>query len=134
MFKDRPMLEAHLLNFRCPISRIINQGVVERRRRIVDFPTNPYGEEVTVVGHKIGQLQSSSPSHPPPRTFQSQIIPSAPRNFQPILATVPSSFHQPPPNPSTARSLALASQMRPSPIPPPTIFQPMASTSNHSIA
>ncbi|MBW0501808.1 hypothetical protein O181_041523 [Austropuccinia psidii MF-1] len=118
MFKGRQMLEGTFQ---------LTQGVVNRLRRIAYFPTNSDGEEAEGSGQNIGQLQNSSPSHPPPKTFQSQIIPSTPRNFQPRLATVPYSSIQPSPNPPTAGPPGLASSMRtstvpksrPSPIPPP---------------
>ncbi|MBW0483053.1 hypothetical protein O181_022768 [Austropuccinia psidii MF-1] len=68
--------------------------------------------------------------------FQSQVIPSTPRNFQPILSTIPSSIPPPSPSPSTVRP-ALVSKVRPSPIPQPRNFpmvtfqqlQPVASSS-----
>ncbi|MBW0473261.1 hypothetical protein O181_012976 [Austropuccinia psidii MF-1] len=50
--------------------------------------------------------------------FKSQVIPSTPINFQPVLSTTPSSIPPPSPNPSTARP-SLVSEVRPSPIPQP---------------
>ncbi|MBW0501307.1 hypothetical protein O181_041022 [Austropuccinia psidii MF-1] len=133
-----------------PIPRINNQGILNRIRRIHNLPTNPDGEgsykldceDFEAVDRKIGQPQNSSLSHPPSGTFQSQIIPSTPRNFQPRLAAVPSSINQSSPHPSTARPPTLASEMRPSPapkyrpspIPPFSNLQPLASTSNQSRA
>ncbi|MBW0467841.1 hypothetical protein O181_007556 [Austropuccinia psidii MF-1] len=95
-----------------PICRINNQGIVKRIRRIANLPTDPDGEEVQVLYHKINQLCNSSPSHQASGTFQSQITPSTPRNFHPRLAAVLSSFHQSSPHPSTARPPALGSPMR----------------------
>ncbi|MBW0570468.1 hypothetical protein O181_110183 [Austropuccinia psidii MF-1] len=99
-----------------------SQGTVKRLRRIEDSPTNPNsegsdklnGEEVEVLPHFIGHQSSNSPSQPPSRGFRSQIIPSTPRDFQPVLSKIP----HPSPNPSTARH-ALVSPVRPSPIPQP---------------
>ncbi|MBW0525554.1 hypothetical protein O181_065269 [Austropuccinia psidii MF-1] len=54
----------------------------------------------------------------PSKRFQSQIIPSTPRNFQPILSKTPSAVCPPSPNLSTAKHF-LASTQRPSPIPHP---------------
>ncbi|MBW0478803.1 hypothetical protein O181_018518 [Austropuccinia psidii MF-1] len=107
-----------------PIFRINSQGGVKRLRRISDSPTNPnsegsnelVGEGVEVVPNSIGQQSSASPSKPASRRFQSQVIPSSPRNFQPVLSAIPSSIPPPSPNPSTSRP-PLASQVRPSPIP-----------------
>ncbi|MBW0487180.1 hypothetical protein O181_026895 [Austropuccinia psidii MF-1] len=123
---------------------------VKRIRRIYNSPTNPDGdgsyqldgEYVEAVDQTIGQIQNSSLSHPPSGTFQSQIIPSNSTNFQPRLASVPSSIHQSSPHPSTARPPALASAMRPSPfpqyrpspIPPFSNLQSVASMSNQSRA
>ncbi|MBW0474951.1 hypothetical protein O181_014666 [Austropuccinia psidii MF-1] len=108
-----------------PICRINNQGVV-KRIRILDSPTNPDaegsaeldGEEVEVVNKLIGHLSSTFPTKPPAKKLHSKVILSIPRNFQPVLPTVPSSIPPPSPNPSTYRA-ALASQIRPSPIPQP---------------
>ncbi|MBW0544387.1 hypothetical protein O181_084102 [Austropuccinia psidii MF-1] len=94
------------------------------------------------MGQKIGQLQIYSPFHQPPRSFQSKIIFSTPRNHQPRLATVTSSAHQPLPNSAIDRPPALASPMwsspvpqsRPSQNPPLTSLKPVSSTSNHSRA
>ncbi|MBW0466486.1 hypothetical protein O181_006201 [Austropuccinia psidii MF-1] len=98
------------------ISRINIQGVVKRMRRIADSATNPNaegsdeldGEEVEVVTNSIGHKSSTSPSQPSSRRFQSQVIPSTPRNFQPVLSTIPSTYRP-----------ALVLPVRPSPIPQP---------------
>ncbi|MBW0528799.1 hypothetical protein O181_068514 [Austropuccinia psidii MF-1] len=76
------------------------------------------GEEVEVVHPSIGHQSITSPSQPSSKRFQSEIIPSTPRNFQPVLSTISSSVSPPSPNPSTARPV-LASPLRPSPIPQP---------------
>ncbi|MBW0461476.1 hypothetical protein O181_001191 [Austropuccinia psidii MF-1] len=117
---------AHLFEFRGPISRIKNQGVVKQMRRITDSPTNPDtegsdkldGEEVEVLNPSIGHHSSTSPSQPASKRFQSQVIPSTQRNCQPVLSTIHASIPPPSPNPSTSRP-TLASPMRTSPIPHP---------------
>ncbi|MBW0538055.1 hypothetical protein O181_077770 [Austropuccinia psidii MF-1] len=83
-----------------PISRINTEGVVKRIRRISDSPPDPnakgsdqlYGEEVEVVNNPVGHQSNTSPSQPPAKIFQSRLIPSTPRNFQPTLATIPTSL------------------------------------------
>ncbi|MBW0521912.1 hypothetical protein O181_061627 [Austropuccinia psidii MF-1] len=83
-----------------PISRINTEGVVKRIRRIADSPPDPdaegsdelEGEEFEVVPHYVGQQSSSSSSQPLANRFQSQVIPSIPRTFQPTLATVTTSL------------------------------------------
>ncbi|MBW0494516.1 hypothetical protein O181_034231 [Austropuccinia psidii MF-1] len=83
-----------------PISRINTKGVVKRIRRISDSPPDPDaegsdeldGEEVEVVPHLVGHQSSSSSSQPLANRFQSHVIPSTPRTFQPTLATVPTSL------------------------------------------
>ncbi|MBW0555397.1 hypothetical protein O181_095112 [Austropuccinia psidii MF-1] len=91
-----------------PISRINTEGVVKRIRQIVDSPTDPDaessdeldGEEFEVVLNSAGHQYITSPSQPPSKRLQSQVIPSNLRNFQPVLSTIP----PPSPIPSTARS------------------------------
>ncbi|MBW0510779.1 hypothetical protein O181_050494 [Austropuccinia psidii MF-1] len=108
------------------ISRINSQGVVKILRIISNSPTNPDaessdeldGEEVEVVPKYIGHQSSASPSQPASRIFQSQVIPSTPRNVQPVLSTIPSTIPPPSPNPSTTRPV-FVSPVRPSPIPQP---------------
>ncbi|MBW0464849.1 hypothetical protein O181_004564 [Austropuccinia psidii MF-1] len=83
-----------------PISRINTEGVVKRIRRISDSPPDPNakgsyqldGEEVEVVDNPVGHQSSTSPSQPPAKIFQSRLIPSTPRNFQPTLTTIPTSL------------------------------------------
>ncbi|MBW0511582.1 hypothetical protein O181_051297 [Austropuccinia psidii MF-1] len=95
-------------------------------RRISDSPTNPDAEgsykldggEVELVNPLIYHHSSTSPPQPATKRFQSQVIPSTPRNFQAFLFTIPSSISLPSPNPSTERP-SLASQLRLSPIPQP---------------
>ncbi|MBW0486363.1 hypothetical protein O181_026078 [Austropuccinia psidii MF-1] len=94
-----------------PISRINTKGVVKRGRQIYDSPPDPDaevsdevdGEEVEVVHNSIGHQSSTSPSHPPSKKFQSHIIPSTPRTFQPTLATLPTSLPPSLTSSSTAR-------------------------------
>ncbi|MBW0473614.1 hypothetical protein O181_013329 [Austropuccinia psidii MF-1] len=57
--------------------------------------------------------------------FQSQVVPSTPRNFQPVLSTIPSSIPPPSPNPSASRP-AIVSPAKPSHIPQPRNY-PMVS-------
>ncbi|MBW0499380.1 hypothetical protein O181_039095 [Austropuccinia psidii MF-1] len=85
-------------------------------------------EEVEVVLNSSGNQSSTSPSQPPGKRFQSQIIPSTPRNFQPVLSSIPSSIPLPSPSPSTARP-SLVSTVRPSPMVPSQQLQPVASSS-----
>ncbi|MBW0517152.1 hypothetical protein O181_056867 [Austropuccinia psidii MF-1] len=73
-------------------------------------------EEVEVVINSSGHQSNPSPSHPASKRFQSQVVPSTPRDLQPVLSTIPSAIPPLSPNPSTARH-ALVSKMRPSPIP-----------------
>ncbi|MBW0567586.1 hypothetical protein O181_107301 [Austropuccinia psidii MF-1] len=80
-----------------PISRINTEVIVKRIRQIADSPPNPDsegsdeldGEEVEMIPHSAGHPSNGSPSHPPAKRFQIQVIPSTPRNFQPTLATIP---------------------------------------------
>ncbi|MBW0563678.1 hypothetical protein O181_103393 [Austropuccinia psidii MF-1] len=72
-----------------PISRINTEGSVKRIRRIANSPPDPdaegsdelEGEEVEVVNNPVGNQSSTSPSQPPPKRFQSRLIPSNPRTF-----------------------------------------------------
>ncbi|MBW0578250.1 hypothetical protein O181_117965 [Austropuccinia psidii MF-1] len=123
-----------------PISRINTEGIVKRIRQIYDSPPYPDaegsyeldGEEVEVIPHYAGHPSNSSPSQPPAKRFQSQVIPSTPRNFQPTLATIPPAS----PHSSHTRH-ALNSEVRPSPVQQsrnsPIVnsqqLQPVASTS-----
>ncbi|MBW0566102.1 hypothetical protein O181_105817 [Austropuccinia psidii MF-1] len=78
------------------ISRINTVGVVKRIRRISDSPTEPDsegsdeldGEEFVVVPHSVGHPSSTSSSQSLSNRFQSQVIPSTPRAFQPVLASI----------------------------------------------
>ncbi|MBW0516232.1 hypothetical protein O181_055947 [Austropuccinia psidii MF-1] len=96
-----------------PISRTNTEGVVKvvkRVRRIDDSPTYPdadrsdefYGEEVQFVAHSVGHPSSNSSIQPLANRFQSQVIPSTPRTFQPIIASIPTTI--PPPSPSTSHA------------------------------
>ncbi|MBW0587517.1 hypothetical protein O181_127232 [Austropuccinia psidii MF-1] len=105
-----------------PISRINTEGVVKRIRRIADSPTDPDaegsdkldGEEVVVVPHSVGHSSRNSSSQPLANRFQSQVIPSTPRTFQPVLASIPTTI--PPYSPSTSHARpALSPAVRPSP-------------------
>ncbi|MBW0584734.1 hypothetical protein O181_124449 [Austropuccinia psidii MF-1] len=86
------------------------------------------GEEVEVIPHSAGHPSNSSPSQPPAKRFQSQVIPSTPKNFQPTLATIPTSIPPSSPHSSHTRP-ALNPAVRPSPIVNPQQLQPVASTS-----
>ncbi|MBW0539333.1 hypothetical protein O181_079048 [Austropuccinia psidii MF-1] len=96
---DRPIYSSSEVK----ISRINTEGIVKRIRQISDSPPDPdaegsdelEGEEVEVVPSSAGHPSNTSPSQPPAKRLQSQIIPSNPRNFQPTLAAIPpASPHQ----------------------------------------
>ncbi|MBW0557065.1 hypothetical protein O181_096780 [Austropuccinia psidii MF-1] len=121
-----------------------SQWLVKRRRRISDSPTDPDaegsdeldGEEAEVVSHSVGHPSRNSSAQPLANRFQSQVIPSTPRDFQPVLASIPTTIPPSSPNTSHART-ALNPEVRPSPSQKPrnspiTTFQqlqPMASFS-----
>ncbi|MBW0501493.1 hypothetical protein O181_041208 [Austropuccinia psidii MF-1] len=94
---------------------------MKRIRHIADPPTNPDaevsdkldGDEVEVSNPLVGHYSSSSP-----KEFHSHLIPITPRNFQPVLSSVPSSVPPPSPKSSNDRPI-VASPMKPSPIPQP---------------
>ncbi|MBW0495750.1 hypothetical protein O181_035465 [Austropuccinia psidii MF-1] len=83
-----------------PISRINTEGVVKPIRQISNSPPDLDaegsdeldGEEVEFVNNPVGHQSSASPSQPPSTRFQSRLIASTPRNFQPTLATIPASL------------------------------------------
>ncbi|MBW0492953.1 hypothetical protein O181_032668 [Austropuccinia psidii MF-1] len=109
-----------------PISRTNTEGVVKRLRRIADSPTDPDsegsdeldGEEVEVVPHSVGHQSSTSSYQPLANRFHSQVIPSTPRTFQPVLASIPTTL--PPASPSTSHARpAFKKAARPSPIQQP---------------
>ncbi|MBW0462887.1 hypothetical protein O181_002602 [Austropuccinia psidii MF-1] len=93
-----------------PISRINTEGVVKRIRKIANSPPDPDaegsdewdGDEVEVVNNPFCHQSSTSPSQPPAKRFQSCLIPSTPRNFQPTLAIIPTSL--PPASPSSSHT------------------------------
>ncbi|MBW0569977.1 hypothetical protein O181_109692 [Austropuccinia psidii MF-1] len=94
------------------------------------------GEEAEVIPHSAGHPSNSSPSKPPAKRFQSPVIPSTPRDFQPTLATIPTSIPSASPHSYHTRP-ALNTAVRPSPIQKsknlPIVnsqqLQPVASTS-----
>ncbi|MBW0479001.1 hypothetical protein O181_018716 [Austropuccinia psidii MF-1] len=105
-----------------PISRINTEGIVKRIRQIENSPPDPDaegsneldGEEVEVIPHSAGHPSNSCPSQPPAKRFPSQVIPSTPRNFQPTLATIPTSI--PPASPQSSHTRpAFNPAVRPSP-------------------
>ncbi|MBW0499262.1 hypothetical protein O181_038977 [Austropuccinia psidii MF-1] len=123
---------------------INTEGIVKRIRQIANSPPNPDAEgsdeldaeEVEVIPHSAGHQSNSSPSQPPSKRFQSQVIPSTPRNLQPTLATIPNSI--PPASPhschtrpalNTAVRPSPTQQSRKSPIVNSQQLQPVASTS-----
>ncbi|MBW0512352.1 hypothetical protein O181_052067 [Austropuccinia psidii MF-1] len=72
-------------------------------------------EEAEVVNNPLGHQSSTSPSQPPAKRFQSCLIPSTPRNFQPTLATIPISL--PPASPRSSHTRpTIIPEVRPSPI------------------
>ncbi|MBW0575658.1 hypothetical protein O181_115373 [Austropuccinia psidii MF-1] len=93
-----------------PISRINTEGIVKRIRQISNSPPDQDsecsdeldGEEVEVIPHSSGNPSNSSPSQPPSKRFQNQVIPSTPRNCQPTLATIPTSI--PPASPHSSHT------------------------------
>ncbi|MBW0466743.1 hypothetical protein O181_006458 [Austropuccinia psidii MF-1] len=86
------------------------------------------GQEVEVVNNPVGHQSSTSPSQPPAIRFQSCPIPSTPRNFQPTLATIPTSL--PPASPSSSHTRpAISPEVRLSPIVTSQQLQPEASSS-----
>ncbi|MBW0551666.1 hypothetical protein O181_091381 [Austropuccinia psidii MF-1] len=84
-----------------------------------EVPISRINTEVEVVLNSAGHQSSTSPSQPPAKRFQSQIIPSTPRNFKPVLSTI---------TPLSPRS-ALDSTVRPSPMVNSQQLQPVASSS-----
>ncbi|MBW0485065.1 hypothetical protein O181_024780 [Austropuccinia psidii MF-1] len=94
------------------------------RRFLWSKKDGPFGKEFAVSEAPTPDGTSGpSPSHTPEKRFQSHIIPSTPRTFQPTLATLPAS-----PSSSTARP-ALIPAVRPSPIVISQQLQPVASSS-----
>ncbi|MBW0583838.1 hypothetical protein O181_123553 [Austropuccinia psidii MF-1] len=106
-----------------PISRIITKGIVKQIRLIAYSPPDPDAEgsdeldseESEVIYNSFCHQSSTSPSHPLSKRFQSNIIPSTPRNFQGTLFTIPISLPPSSPSSSTTRP-ALIPEVRPSPI------------------
>ncbi|MBW0484314.1 hypothetical protein O181_024029 [Austropuccinia psidii MF-1] len=84
-------------------------------------------EEVEVVLNSDGNCSSTSPSQQAAKILQSQLLPSTPRNFQPVLSTIPP--HSPSPSTSGAAFVAI---MRPSPIPTPR-NSPMITSQNPNL-
>ncbi|MBW0471134.1 hypothetical protein O181_010849 [Austropuccinia psidii MF-1] len=74
-------------------------------------PISRINTEVEVVLNSAGHQFSTPPSQPAAKILKSQVVSSTPRNFQPVLSTIP----PPLPSPSTARP-ALSLTVRPSPI------------------
>ncbi|MBW0508514.1 hypothetical protein O181_048229 [Austropuccinia psidii MF-1] len=106
-----------------PISRINTEGVVKIIRRFADSPADPDaegsdeldGEEVKVVNNLVGHQSSTSPSQPPAKRFQSHLIHSTLRNFEPNLASIPTSLPHYSPSSSPTRP-SINPAVRPSPI------------------
>ncbi|MBW0529963.1 hypothetical protein O181_069678 [Austropuccinia psidii MF-1] len=73
------------------------------------------GEEVEVVNNPVVQQSSTSASQPPAKRFQSFLIPSTPRNFQPTLSAITTSLPYSSPSSSHTRR-AINPAIRPSPI------------------
>ncbi|MBW0537791.1 hypothetical protein O181_077506 [Austropuccinia psidii MF-1] len=127
-----------------PISRIKTEGIVKRIRQIANSLPDLDAEgsdefdseEVEVVPNSAGHPSNTSPSHPPAKRFQIQVIPSTPRTFQTTLATIPTSIPPASPHSSHTRP-ALNPEIRTSPIQKsrnsPIVtsqqLQPVASTS-----
>ncbi|MBW0475802.1 hypothetical protein O181_015517 [Austropuccinia psidii MF-1] len=102
-----------------PTSRINTEGIGKRIRQIANSSPDPDaegsdeldGEEVKVIPHSAGHPSNSSPA----KIFQSQVIPSTPRNFQPTIATIPTSIPPASPHSSHTRP-ALNPAVRTSPV------------------
>ncbi|MBW0566626.1 hypothetical protein O181_106341 [Austropuccinia psidii MF-1] len=104
-----------------PISRINTEGVVKIIRLISNFPTDhdsEGSEDFEVVISSAGHQYGTPPSQPSSKIFQSKIVPSTPRNFQPFLSTIPSPIPPLSTSPSTARP-SLVPIVKSSPIPQP---------------
>ncbi|MBW0491684.1 hypothetical protein O181_031399 [Austropuccinia psidii MF-1] len=131
----------------CPDGLMLEGPSHEKNKTNCQFPPDPDaegsdeldGEEAEVVPNSLGHPSNTSPSQPPSKRFQSQIIPSTPRDFRPTLATVPTSIPPASPHSSHTRP-ALNPAVRPSPIQQPRNspivtsqqLQPVASTSRRS--
>ncbi|MBW0590641.1 hypothetical protein O181_130356 [Austropuccinia psidii MF-1] len=113
LMQPQDFLNAHIFQLRSPNLKDNTDGVVKivkKIRRIPDSPSDPDsegsdeldGEEVEVVPHSVGHPSSNSSAQPLANRFQSQVIPSTPRTFQPMLASIPSTI--PPPSPNTSHS------------------------------
>ncbi|MBW0571061.1 hypothetical protein O181_110776 [Austropuccinia psidii MF-1] len=106
-----------------PIFRIKTEGIVKRIRLVSNSPPDPDAEgsdqwddeEVEVVPKSAGHPSNNSPSQPSAKRFQSQVIPSTPRTFQPTLAIIPTSIPPASPHSSNTRP-SLNPEVRPSPI------------------
>ncbi|MBW0564623.1 hypothetical protein O181_104338 [Austropuccinia psidii MF-1] len=109
-------------NSEVPSSRITTEGVVKRIRRIADSPTDPDaevsdeldGEEVVFVPHSVVHPSSNSSAQPLSNIFQSQVIPSTPTTFKPVIASIPTTIPPSSASPPHARP-ALNPELRPSP-------------------
>ncbi|MBW0559742.1 hypothetical protein O181_099457, partial [Austropuccinia psidii MF-1] len=73
-----------------------------------------YGEEAVDVPHTVDHQSRTSSSQPLANRFQCQAIPSTPRAFQPVLASIPTSLPPASPSSSPARP-SLNPAVRPSP-------------------
>ncbi|MBW0583862.1 hypothetical protein O181_123577 [Austropuccinia psidii MF-1] len=110
-----------------PISRINTEVVVKRIRRIAYSSTDPDSE---------GSDELDGEEVPLSNRFQSQVLLSTPRTFQPVLASIPTTI--PPSSPSTFHPrhslnpevrLSSSQQPRNSPITTSQKLQPVASSS-----
>ncbi|MBW0500259.1 hypothetical protein O181_039974 [Austropuccinia psidii MF-1] len=123
-----------------PIFRTNTEGIVKRIRRIANSPPDSDsegsdeldGEEVEVVPNSAGHPSNTSPSQPPSKRFQSQVIPISPRTFQCTPPAIPpaspnSSHTRPTLNPAVRSSPI--QQPRNSPIVTSQQLQPVGSTS-----
>ncbi|MBW0553688.1 hypothetical protein O181_093403 [Austropuccinia psidii MF-1] len=98
-----------------PDSRINAEGMVKQIIQIANSPPDPDAEGSDELDVEEFELVPNSAGHPfntsPVKRFQSHIISSTPRNFQPTLATIPPESS----NTSHTRP-ALNPEVRPSPI------------------
>ncbi|MBW0489728.1 hypothetical protein O181_029443 [Austropuccinia psidii MF-1] len=99
-------------------------------------PISRINTEAEVVNNPVGHHSSTSPSQPPAKIFQSHLIPSTPRKFQPTLSAIPTSLpHSLPSSSHTRPSInpavipSAVQQSRASPIVTSHKLQPEANSS-----
>ncbi|MBW0490520.1 hypothetical protein O181_030235 [Austropuccinia psidii MF-1] len=91
------------------------------------------GVDFEVINQLVGHSSISSSTQHPATKFHSNLIPSTPRNFQPVLSSAPSSVPPFSPKSSITRAI-LASPIKPSPIPQPRQSQVLTSHQTQPVA